>query len=111
LKIPTSGSLAVVKTEWPVYRESANQGGVLTRIMKSHIRIGTFEYASYFGTPEDLRALTDYTIKRLFPEIAQNENPALSLLQKVMDLQMDLVVNWMRVGLIHGVMNTDNVAI
>lgn len=111
LKIPTSRSLAVVKTEWPVYRESANQGGVLTRIMKSHIRIGTFEYASYFGTPEDLRALTDYTIKRLFPEIAQNENPALSLLQKVMDLQMDLVVNWMRVGFIHGVMNTDNVAI
>jgi uncharacterized protein YdiU (UPF0061 family) len=111
LKIPTSRSLAVVKTEWPVYRERINQGAVLTRVMKSHIRIGTFEYASCFGTTEDLQALTDYSITRLFPEIERDENRALSLLQKVIDLQVDLVVNWMRVGFIHGVMNTDNVAI
>jgi uncharacterized protein YdiU (UPF0061 family) len=111
LKIPTSRSLAVVKTAWPVYRESKNLGAVLTRVMKSHIRIGTFEYASYFGTTEDLQALTDYSIQRLFPEMGQDENPALSLLKKVMDLQMGLVVNWMRVGFVHGVMNTDNVAI
>lgn len=111
LKVPTSRSLAVVKTELPVYRESENEGAVLTRIMKSHIRIGTFEYARYFGTIDDLGALTNYTIKRLFPAIEQDENPALSLLNKVMDLQIDLVVNWMRVGFVHGVMNTDNVAI
>ncbi len=111
LNIPTSRSLAVIKTELPVYRESKNEGAVLTRIMNSHIRIGTFEYASYFGTKDDLQSLTDYTVKRLFPEIEQDENPALSLLNKVMELQVDLVVNWMRVGFIHGVMNTDNVAI
>ncbi len=111
LNIPTSRSLAVVKTGAPVYRETENEGAVLTRMMKSHIRIGTFEYASYFGTTDDLRALTDYTIHRLFPELEQDENPTLSLLEKVMNLQIDLVVNWMRVGFIHGVMNTDNVAI
>jgi serine/tyrosine/threonine adenylyltransferase len=111
LNIPTSRSLAVVKTESPVYRESINQGAVLTRVMKSHIRIGTFEFASYFGKADDLQALVDYSIHRLFPEIAQDEHSVLSLLQKVMELQMDLVADWMRVGFIHGVMNTDNVAI
>ncbi|GAO28068.1 protein adenylyltransferase SelO [Geofilum rubicundum] len=111
LRIPTSRSLAVVKTKGPVYRESIHPGAVLTRLMESHIRIGTFEYASYFGGTDDLKALVNYSIQRLFPEIGQDENPVLSLLQKVMDLQIDLVVNWMRVGFIHGVMNTDNVAI
>jgi uncharacterized protein YdiU (UPF0061 family) len=79
--------------------------------MKSHIRIGTFEYASHLGTTEDLGALNDYTIHRLYPEIEHEGSPALSLLKKVMTVQIDLVVNWMRVGFIHGVMNTDNVSI
>jgi uncharacterized protein YdiU (UPF0061 family) len=111
LKIPTSRSLFVAKTgEW-VQRETEQEGSVVARLMKSHIRIGTFEYARYFGTIEDLKALSDYTINRLYPDIQHEENPVLGLLNKVMSAQIDLVVNWMRVGFIHGVMNTDNVSI
>ncbi|MFZ4739615.1 MAG: protein adenylyltransferase SelO [Bacteroidales bacterium] len=111
LKIPTSRSLAVAKTgEW-VQREIKHEGAVLARLMKSHIRIGTFEYARHYGTTEDLQALTNYTINRLYPEIQLEENPVIGLLKKVMTVQIDLVVNWMRVGFIHGVMNTDNVSI
>lgn len=111
LNIATSRSLAVVKTGEPVYRETVSEGAVLTRIMKSHIRVGTFEYARYHGTIDDLKALTNYTIRRLFPEIEHNEMPALSLLESVMHLQINLVVQWMSVGFIHGVMNTDNTSI
>ena len=111
LKIPGSRSLALLKTGEPVYRETEQQGAVLARVMKSHIRVGTFEFAAYFGTPEDLKALTKYTIQRLYPELEQEENQALALLKKVMTVQMELVANWMRVGFIHGVMNTDNVSI
>ena len=111
LGIPTSRSLAVIKTDDPVYREAVNKGAVLTRVMKSHIRIGTFEYAGYFGSKKDLQALTDYTINRLFPELSEAQNPALGLLDKVMRMQIDLIVEWMRVGFIHGVMNTDNTSI
>ena len=111
LNIPTSRSLLVAKTGELVQRETEQDGAVLARVMKSLIRIGTFEYASHLGTTEDLRALTDYTIHRLYPEIEHEGSPALSLLKKVMSVQIDLVVNWMRVGFIHGVMNTDNVSI
>ena len=111
LNIATSRSLAVVKTGEPVYRETINEGAVLTRIMKSHIRVGTFEYARNFGTTNDLNALTNYTIKRLYPEIEHHEIPALSLLEGVMRLQINLVAKWMRVGFIHGVMNTDNTSV
>ncbi len=111
LNIPTSRSLLVAKTGELVQRETEHDGAVLARVMKSHIRIGTFEYASHLGTTEDLGALSDYTIHRLYPEIEHEESPALSLLKKVMTVQIDLVVNWMRVGFIHGVMNTDNVSI
>lgn len=111
LGIPSSRSLAVVKTGETVYREEAQEGAILTRVMQSHIRVGTFEFASHLGNLNDLEKLTSYTIKRLFPEIENHDNPALALLEKVMELQMDLIINWMRVGFIHGVMNTDNVAI
>jgi len=112
LKIPSSRSLSVIKTNESVRRETNEAGAVLTRITKSHIRVGTFEYAAYLGSSlEDLKALTSYTINRLYPEIEKDENPALSLLNKVMAIQINLVVNWMRVGFIHGVMNTDNTSI
>jgi serine/tyrosine/threonine adenylyltransferase len=111
LGIPTSRSLSVVATGEPVYREVVNKGAVLTRVMKSHIRVGTFEFARYFGTKEDLAALTNYTIARHFPDLTGAEDPALELLDKVMRLQIELVVQWMRVGFIHGVMNTDNTSI
>lgn len=111
LKVQSSRSLAVVKTgEW-VQREKPNEGAFLLRLMKSHIRVGTFEYARYFGSTVDIKALMDYTIQRLYPEIKQEENPALALLKKVMLVQIELVVEWMRIGFIHGVMNTDNTSI
>ena len=111
LGIPTSRSLAVVATGEAVLREVVNKGAVLTRVMKSHIRVGTFEFARYFGTKEDLSALTNYTIERHFPELTGSEDSALQLLDKVMRLQIELVVQWMRVGFIHGVMNTDNTSV
>lgn len=79
--------------------------------MPSYLRVGTFEFARYYGSVQDLKKLTDYTINRHFPEISSAENPALSLLEMVMHRQIDLIINWMRVGFIHGVMNTDNTSI
>lgn len=110
LGIPTSLSLAVFKTGEKVYREQVNEGAVLFRLMKSHIRIGTFEYAANFCTKNDLKELAYYTIKRLYPELSDEDNPILSLLRKFIQIQANLVADWMRVGFIHGVMNTDNVA-
>jgi uncharacterized protein YdiU (UPF0061 family) len=112
LQIPTSRSLAVIKTGDEIYRdERMQESAVLIRVMKSHIRVGTFEFAAAFGSKEDLQTFANYTIKRLYPELATDENPTLSFLYKVMDQQIDLVANWMRVGFIHGVMNTDNTSI
>ncbi len=111
LKTPTSRSLAVVKTTDPVYREKAHEGGVLSRVAASHIRVGTFEYASFLGKEGDLETLLQYTIQRHYPELLNAQNHALALLEKVMQRQKELILNWMRVGFIHGVMNTDNMAI
>lgn len=108
LGIPTSRSLAVLKTGETVYRETNNDGAALLRVMHSHIRVGTFQYAAFLGQPGDLEALLAYTIERLYPHLAESENPALALFHEVMNRQIDLVVHWMRVGFIHGVMNTDN---
>jgi uncharacterized protein YdiU (UPF0061 family) len=111
LKIPTTRSLAVVKTGDPVYREVANEGAILSRVAASHIRVGTFEYARFMGKEGDLEALLKYTINRHYPDLAESENPALNLLEQVMMKQKNLIVDWLRVGFIHGVMNTDNMAI
>jgi len=111
LNIPTTRSLAVVATGEDVYRETVQKGAVLTRIAASHIRCGTFEYARNFGESSDLEALMNYTIDRHYPGLKKAENPSLALLEKVMEQQINLVVNWMRVGFIHGVMNTDNMSI
>jgi len=111
LNIDSSRSLAVYKTGEKVFRETLHDGAVLTRVMKSHIRIGTFEYAGYYGTKGDLEALLHYTVNRLYPHLKDNRNPALGLLEEVMRGQINLVANWMRVGFIHGVMNTDNISI
>ena len=111
LNISTSRSLSIIKTGETIYRESKAEGSVLVRVMKSHIRVGTFEYASYFGSSNDLKKITSYSINRLYPEIIKSDNPPLALLDKVMRKQIELVVDWMRVGFIHGVMNTDNTSI
>jgi len=111
LEIPTTRSLAVVKTGNTVIRERALQGAVLTRVAKSHIRVGTFEYASQWGTVSDLQTLADYTIKRHFPNLQTLDNRYLLLLREVVNRQATLISKWQLVGFIHGVMNTDNMAI
>jgi len=111
LGIPTSRSLAVVTTGETVMRESLLTGAILTRVASSHIRVGTFEFAANFGTLEELRSLADYTISRHFPGIANGENKYLLLLQEVIKRQASLIAQWQLVGFIHGVMNTDNMAV
>ena len=109
--IPTTRSLAVVETGETVVREKNLAGAVLTRVAASHIRVGTFEYASRFGTAEDVRILADYTIRRHFPFITDFENKYLLMLREVVKRQASLISGWQQVGFIHGVMNTDNMAI
>lgn len=111
LKVPTTRSLAVVTTGEPVVRDQVLKGSILTRVARSHIRVGTFQYALYFGSPEYVRVLADYTIKRHFNYIANIENPYLSLLKEEVKLQAHLIAKWQLLGFIHGVMNTDNMAI
>lgn len=110
LGISTSRSLAVVASGEKVFREFVHEGAILTRTAESHIRVGTFEYVAQFQ-PQLLSTFTDYTIKRHYPELIHEPNPALALLQAVTLRQIDLIVQWMRVGFIHGVMNTDNMSI
>ncbi|MBN8192868.1 YdiU family protein [Bacillus sp. NTK074B] len=111
LGIPTTRSLAVVTTGEPIYRETEQEGAVLTRVAASHLRVGTFQFASRFGEADDLRALADYALKRHYPEGLEAENPYLHLLQKVIKRQAALISKWQMVGFIHGVMNTDNMTI
>ena len=111
LNIPTTRSLAVVKTGEKVVRENLLPGAILTRVASSHIRVGTFQYIAAKQNIDDLNILVDYTINRHYPEIQSSKNKALDLLNLVMERQCKLVVNWMRVGFIHGVMNTDNMSI
>ena len=111
LNIPTTRSLAVVKTGENVVRENLLPGAILTRVASSHIRVGTFQYIAAKQNIEDLNILIDYTIDRHYPEIKSSTNKTLDLLNLVMEKQCQLVINWMRVGFIHGVMNTDNMSI
>ncbi len=111
LKIPTTRSLAVVKTGETVIREKALKGAILTRVASSHIRVGTFQYLATTGNIKNLKTMVNYVVERHYPEIKKSENLALNLLKIVIEKQTELVVNWMRVGFIHGVMNTDNMAI
>jgi len=111
LNIPTTRSLAVVKTGEKIVREELLQGAILTRVASSHIRVGTFQYIAAKQDIKDLQILVDYTIDRHYPEIKSSDNRILDFLNLVMDKQCQLVVSWMSVGFIHGVMNTDNMAI
>lgn len=111
LGIPTTRSLAVVKTGDKIYREREFEGAILTRVAKSHIRVGTFEYAAKYGNVEDLKMLADYTIKRHYPNATTKENPYIELLSSVVKTQAELIVKWQLIGFIHGVMNTDNMSI
>ena len=112
LGIPTSRCLAVVTTGEQVIRRTVLPGAVVTRIAASHIRVGTFEYFAAQGNREALKKLFDYTIDRHYPDINDVQgNRYVLLIQNVIEQQIKLIVQWMRVGFIHGVMNTDNTAI
>ncbi|WP_141335033.1 YdiU family protein [Paenibacillus sp. tmac-D7] len=111
LGIATTRSLAVVTTGESVIRETDLSGAILTRVAASHLRVGTFQYVSKWGTAEDLRVLADYTLQRHFPDVDAAQNRYLFLLQEVIKRQAVLIAKWQLVGFIHGVMNTDNMAI
>jgi len=111
LGIPTTRALAVVATGESVYREQALPGAVLTRVAASHLRVGTFEFFASRGDLERLRRLAEYTIARHDRELVTAPQPFLALLQAAAERQAALIAQWMNVGFIHGVMNTDNMAI
>ena len=111
LDIPTTRALAAVLTGEHVFREEIEPGGILTRIAKSHIRVGTFEYFASRQQWENVKLLADYAIQRHFPEIRELDNHYLELLKAVSNRQSKLIAKWMSIGFIHGVMNTDNFTI
>ena len=111
LGIPTTRSLAVVTTGEKIFRQEMQPGAVLTRIAASHIRVGTFEYAAASGDETQLRALADYTMRRHYPDVLGADQPFLGFFEAVMERQAALIAKWQHVGFIHGVMNTDNMAL
>jgi serine/tyrosine/threonine adenylyltransferase len=111
LGLPTTRPLAAAKTGELVYRDRALPGAILTRVASSHIRIGTFEYFAAQQDLENLKRLTEYSIQRHYPEIQNDSEAYLHFFHKVGHAQVELVTNWMAMGFIHGVMNTDNMSI
>jgi uncharacterized protein YdiU (UPF0061 family) len=126
LGVPTTRCLAVVTTGQSVYRERPFAGAVVTRVATSHIRVGTFQYFAARGDTDSLKTLVNYSIQRHFPEllsekaadaliaVADNEmssEQVLNFFSAVLSKQVPLVLSWLRVGFIHGVMNTDNTSI
>ncbi|MGV2875353.1 YdiU family protein [Macrococcus capreoli] len=111
LGIPTTRSLAVSLTGDNVYRETSLPGAMLVRIAQSNLRVGTFEYAVHTEDKDNIKQLADYAIERHYPEIQDDQNRYLSLLNKVIEKQSKLIAQWQSVGFIHGVMNTDNMTI
>ena len=111
LGIATTRSLAVVTTGETIIRETNLPGAVLTRVAASHLRVGTFEYISQWGNDDELKQLADYTIERHYGYIAADEKRYLRLLEEVIKRQAHLIASWQLVGFVHGVMNTDNMAI
>ena len=111
LGIPTTRALAVAATGEQVFRERILPGAVLTRVAASHIRVGTFEFYASRGDVERVRKLAEYTIARHDPALVDTPQRFLSLLRNVADRQAALIAQWMNVGFIHGVMNTDNMTL
>lgn len=111
LNIPTTRSLAVLDTNMKIPRMTLEQGGILCRVAKSHIRVGTFEYVNVNTDLNTLKEFTDYTIKRHFNDITDKENKYQLFLRQVIKRQAKLIAKWQSVGFVHGVMNTDNMLI
>ena len=111
LGVPTTRSLAVVTTGEQVFRERALPGAILTRVAASHVRVGTFQYFAARGDQEAVRELLQYVIARHYPAARETQVPALTVLKEVAQRQLALITDWMLLGFIHGVMNTDNMAV
>ena len=111
LGVPTTRALAAVSTGDPVIREEILPGAILTRVARSHLRVGTFQYFAARRDDEGLERLADYAIDRLYPQHKDEALPYIGLLNSVIEAQARLVARWMNMGFIHGVMNTDNVSI
>ena len=111
LGVPTTRALAAVTTGEEVARERLLPGGIITRIATSFVRIGTFEYFSARGDVVAVQKLADFVIERNYPEVRESENSYVAFLQVVVDRQAALIAQWMQLGFIHGVMNTDNMSI
>src|SRR6266567_5088294 len=111
LGVPTTRALAAVTTGERVLRETALPGAVFTRVAASHLRVGTFQYFAAQGDTEGTRKLADYAIARHYPEAAHAKEPYLALLEGIIARQAQLIAQWMLLGFIHGVMNTDNTSI
>ena len=111
LNIKTTRSLAILNTGEKIQRETYEKGGILVRVAKSHIRVGTFQLASLSKKQNDIEELLEYTINRLHPEILNTKDKYLKFFEKITEDQINLIVNWQRVGFIHGVMNTDNMSL
>ncbi len=111
LNVPTTRALAAVTTGEDVFRETRLPGGILTRVAKSHVRVGTFEYFMARKDLKNLKILADYVLERLYPQALESKNPYLNMLQTIAEKQAQLIAKWMRIGFIHGVMNTDNTSI
>jgi uncharacterized protein YdiU (UPF0061 family) len=111
LGVPTTRALAAVTTGDQVMRQGLEPGAVLARVAASHLRVGTFQYFAARGETDKVRQLADYAIRRHFPELTDADDRYLGLFRAVRDRQAALVAQWLAVGFVHGVMNTDNVAI
>ena len=111
LNIKTTRSLAILNTGEKIQRETFEEGGILVRVAKSHIRVGTFQLASLSKRKNDIKELLEYTINRLHPEILNENDKYLKFFEKITQDQINLIIDWQRVGFIHGVMNTDNMSL
>ena len=111
LNIKTTRSLAILNTGQKIRRETFEDGGVLVRVAKSHIRVGTFQLASLSKKQSDINELLEYSINRLYPELLNEDDKYLKFFDKITSDQMNLILDWQRVGFVHGVMNTDNMSL
>jgi serine/tyrosine/threonine adenylyltransferase len=109
--VPTTRALAVVATGEEIWRETKLPGAVLARVAASHLRVGTFQFFAARGDQAQVKALADYAIARHYPDLAEADHPYLAFLDAVIAAQSRLVADWMGLGFLHGVMNTDNMAI
>ena len=111
LGIPTTRALCIIGSQEEVYREQIEPGAMLVRMSPSHVRFGNFEYFFYTQQFEHLKTLADYVIAGFYPELAEEKNPYLSLLQNIIKRTAELIAHWQAVGFSHGVMNSDNMSV